>query len=58
MFLLSCPMYNGVQKALYTQACYFNSDFMSYDEDAKLRLLFNDDAIISNEPKPAPKLLI
>ena len=40
-------MYNGVRKALFMQVCYFNSDFMSYDEDAKLRFLFNDDAIVS-----------
>ena len=32
--LLSCLMYNGVRQALFTQACYFNSDFMSYDGDA------------------------
>ena len=34
--LLSCPMYDGVRQALIMQACYFNSDFMSHDEDAKL----------------------
>ena len=42
-----CPMYNGVRQALFTQACCFNSGFMSYDEDAKLRFLFNDDAVVS-----------
>ena len=40
-------MYNGVRQTLFTQACYINSDFMSYDGDAKLRFLFNDDAIVS-----------
>ena len=39
-FLLSCPMYNGVQQALFTQACYINTDFMSNDEDAKLRFFY------------------
>ena len=33
--LLSCPLYDGVRQALFTQACYFNSDFMSYDEDVR-----------------------
>ena len=53
--LLSCPMCSGVRQALFTQACYNNSDFMSYDEDAKLRFLFNDDAIVSNCAKTCRK---
>ena len=55
--LLSCPMYNGVRQALFTQACYINSDFMSYDEDAKLRFLFNDDAIVSKCAKTCLKII-
>ena len=55
--LLICPMYNGVRQALFTQACYINSDFMSYDEDAKLRFLFNDDAIVSKCAKTCLKII-
>ena len=43
--------------ALFTQACYINSDFMSYDEDAKLRFLFNDDAIVSKCAKTCLKII-
>ena len=55
--LLSCPMYNGVRQALFTQPCYINSDFMSYDEDAKLWFLFNDDAIVSKCAKTCLKII-
>ena len=37
-------MYNDVQQALFI---IFNSDFMSYDEVAKLRFVFNDGAFVS-----------
>ena len=50
-------MNNGVRQALFTQACYINSDFMSYDEDAKLRFLFNDDAIVSKCAKTCLKII-
>ena len=56
--LLSCPMYNGVRQTLFTQVCYINSDFMSYDEDAKLQTLFNDDAIVSKCAKTCLKIII
>ena len=50
-------MYNGLRQALFTQACYFNSDIMSYDEDAKLRVLCNDDAIVSKCAKTCLKTI-
>ena len=40
---------NCVRQALFTQACYINSD-------GKLRFLFNDDAIVAKCAKTCPKI--
>ena len=47
--LLSFPMYDGVRQALFAQTCY--------DVDAKLRFLFNDDAIVSKSAKTCLKII-
>ena len=46
-------MYNGVGQALCTQPWYINSDYMSYDEDAKL--ITDDDPMVSKCAKTCLK---
>ena len=47
-----------MRQALFTQACYFNSDFMSYDGDAKLQFYLMMMLLCQNVPKPALELLL
>ena len=49
--IVRCPMYAKVRNELFTQASYFNNDFIQNDID-KLILLFSDKRIAGSVLKP------